>query len=152
VIIVDSWLLYRARGELRSMKQREFYEAHCLELMDNNFDLTGLRSRTPDDTPFQFNPTFAAGPHATPTEEEETGQGEERNKLELRETALCANLERLGSARSAAARARVKCLSAIRASRECASLPTPAARTSEFAKSRQTVHAICFNVSVRVSY
>jgi hypothetical protein len=49
------------------MKQREFYEALCLELIDNNFALIGLRSRTPDDTPFQLTPTSGAGPHATPT-------------------------------------------------------------------------------------
>jgi hypothetical protein len=66
--IVDSWLLYvGARGELRTMKQREFYEALFLELIDNDFDLIGLRSRTPDDTPFQLTPTSEAGPHATPT-------------------------------------------------------------------------------------
>jgi Transposase IS4 len=67
-IIVDSWLLYvRARGELRSMKQRELYKALCLELIDNNFDLVGLRSQTPDDMPLQLTPTSGAGPHATPT-------------------------------------------------------------------------------------
>jgi hypothetical protein len=68
MIIVDSWLLYvGSRGELRSMKQRGFYEALWLELIDNNFDLVGLRSQTPDDTPFQLTPTSGADPHATPT-------------------------------------------------------------------------------------
>jgi hypothetical protein len=68
MLIVDSWRLYvAARGEWRSMMQREFYEALFLELLDNNFDLIGLRSRTPDDRPFQLTPTSGAGPHATPT-------------------------------------------------------------------------------------
>jgi hypothetical protein len=68
MIIVDSWLLYvGARGKLRSMNQREFYETLCLELIDNNFDVIGLRSRTPQDAPVQLTPTSGAGPHATPT-------------------------------------------------------------------------------------
>jgi hypothetical protein len=99
------------------MKQREFYEALFLELIDNNFDHIGLRSRTPDDTPFQLTPASGAGPHATPTKKRKLDKEKKETVLELRETALCANLERLGSARSAAARARVKCLSAILASR-----------------------------------
>jgi hypothetical protein len=52
MFIVDSWLLYvGARGKLRSINQRELYETLCLELIDTNFDVIGLRSRTPDDAP-----------------------------------------------------------------------------------------------------
>jgi hypothetical protein len=68
MIIVDSWLLYvGARGKLRSMNQREFCEILCLELIVNNFDVIGLRSRAPEDAPVQLSPTSGAGPHATPT-------------------------------------------------------------------------------------
>jgi hypothetical protein len=68
MIIADSWLLYvRARGKLRSMNQREFCETQYLELIDNNFDVIGLRSRAPEDAPVQLTPTSGAGPHATPT-------------------------------------------------------------------------------------
>ena len=47
MVIVDSWLVYAgARGELRRMKQSEFYEQLSLELVDNDFDVVGMRART----------------------------------------------------------------------------------------------------------
>jgi hypothetical protein len=110
MIIVDSWLLYvGARGELRSIKQREFYEALCLELIDNNFDLIGLRSRTPDDTPFQLIPTSGAGPHATPTKERKLdNENKETSARAQRDCILC-NSRTTRVCSECRGEARVKC-------------------------------------------
>jgi hypothetical protein len=68
IVIVDSWLLYAgARGPLRSMKQRTFYETLALELIDNDFDSVGLRARTGGSVPGQLKPTSGIGAHTTPT-------------------------------------------------------------------------------------
>jgi hypothetical protein len=65
---MDSWLLCAgARGPLRSMKQRNFYETLALKLIDNYFDSVGLRARTGGSVPDQLTPTSGIGPHATPT-------------------------------------------------------------------------------------
>jgi hypothetical protein len=76
IVIVDSWLLYAgARGPLRSMKQRTFYETLALELIDNDFDSVGLRARTGGGVPGQLTPTSGVGPHATPTRKRKSDKG-----------------------------------------------------------------------------
>jgi hypothetical protein len=69
ICIVDAWLLHAgARGEARRRKQYQFYEQLALDLVDNNFDIVGLRRRFDfDDTPNVLASTAGVGPHATPT-------------------------------------------------------------------------------------
>jgi hypothetical protein len=64
IVIVDSWQLYAgARGPLRSMKQRTFYETLALELI-GDFDSVGLRARGGNSGPSQLTATSGIGPQS----------------------------------------------------------------------------------------
>jgi hypothetical protein len=79
---VDSWLLYAgARGQLRSMKRRTFYETLVLELIDNEFDSIGLRARAGSSVPSQLTPTSGIGPHATPTKQRKRDKRGQEKRL-----------------------------------------------------------------------
>jgi hypothetical protein len=91
MVIVDSWLLYAgARGPLRSMKQRTFYETLALELIDNDFNSVGLRARTGVSVPDQLTPTSGIGPHATPTKRRKRDkEGKEQASRAQRNCVIC---------------------------------------------------------------
>jgi hypothetical protein len=90
IVGVASWLLYAgARGPLRSMKQRTFYETLALELVDNDFDSVGLRARTGGSVPGQLTPTSGIGAHTTPTRKRSDKDGREQAFRAQRNCVIC---------------------------------------------------------------
>jgi hypothetical protein len=91
IVIVDSWLLYAgARGPLRSMKQRRFYETLALKIIGNDFDSVGLRARTGGSMPGQPTPTSDIGPHVTRTRKRRRDKdGREQTLRAQRNCVIC---------------------------------------------------------------
>lgn len=91
--IVDAWLLYcGARGPRATLTQNQFYEDLAADLIENNYEAVGLRSRNAGESEESDvkQPAYGVGFHLTPTNKRRsTGSAQACDQRAQRACSVC---------------------------------------------------------------